>query len=197
MVAPDREQSATGHALTLIRPLRMQKVRARTGTRSTARPPTASTWRCSGCCKDQPADLVVLRHQLRPQPGRRRHLLGHGERDASRARCSASRRSPSARRSREGFSFAPRGRASPRTLVRDPARARRCRADLLLNVNVPAGADAGRALHPARPAGLQAVGGREARPARPQVLLDRRHAASGSEGRRHRLRGGLRRAGSR
>lgn len=40
VVAPDREQSATGHSLTLTRPLRMQRLEEG-GTRSTARRPTA------------------------------------------------------------------------------------------------------------------------------------------------------------
>ena len=41
VVAPDREQSACSHALTLHRPLRIDDASARSATRSTARRPTA------------------------------------------------------------------------------------------------------------------------------------------------------------
>ena len=41
VVAPDREQSAVSHALTLHRPLRVDERRRRAATPSTARRPTA------------------------------------------------------------------------------------------------------------------------------------------------------------
>ena len=80
------------------RPLRMQQVEERwyavdgtpTDCVNLARAPAA---------QGQPAGPGRLGHQLRAQPGRRRHLLGHGERHVRGRRCSASPRWPSARRS--------------------------------------------------------------------------------------------------
>ena len=58
VVAPDREQSAVSHALTLHRPLRIDRGRRRTATPSTARPTDCVNLAINGILRERPA-LVV------------------------------------------------------------------------------------------------------------------------------------------
>src|SRR5258708_20982648 len=58
VVAPDREQSAMGHALTLSRPLRMQKVEERWFAVD-ATPTDCVNLAVLSLLKDHPPDLVV------------------------------------------------------------------------------------------------------------------------------------------
>ena len=138
-----------GHALTLHRPLRMRRSR-RTGTPSTARPPTASTSRCCGCSRttrrtwSSPASTSGSTWAT-TSPTRARLA------PPSRARCWASPRSPSARRWRRGSPSRRAARLRPRAGARSLLDATTLPPDLLLNVNLPAGEIQGRALHPARP----------------------------------------------
>ena len=53
VVAPESEQSAAAHAISLYRPLRLREVRP-AGSPSTARPPTAPTWRWPTCSRGGP-----------------------------------------------------------------------------------------------------------------------------------------------
>ena len=187
VVAPDREQSATGHALTLSRPLRMQKIEeswyAVDGT-----PTDCVNLGVLSLLKDHPPDLVCSGINFG---------LNLGDDVTYSGTVSATFEGtllgiPSVAFSQEvgeGFSFDPAA-AFARRLVEVLA-GERAAARPDAQRQRAGGADPGGQLHPARPAGLQAVGGREPGPARAQVLLDRRHAEVGP-GERHRLRGGLR-----
>src|SRR6185295_2871059 len=139
----------------------------------------------------RPAGARLLGHQLRLELGRRRHLLGHrlGDVRGDAFRRPLARLQPGGRRRllvRAGRPLRAHSRGAavrgePPAVGPDPQRQR------------PLGAGPGGQLHPPRPPHLPADGGREARSARPQVLLDRRHAAV-EAGDRHRLRGDHREA---
>jgi 5'-nucleotidase len=139
VVAPDREQSASGHALTLSRPLRMQKVRE--NWYSVDGTPTdcvnlAVLW----VLKDRPPDLVCSGINFG---------LNVGDDVTYSGTVSATFEGtllgiPSLAFSQEvgeGFSFEPAARFARRlveTLLEE-----KLPPDLLLNVNVPAGAIGG------------------------------------------------------
>ena len=59
VVAPDREQSAASHAISLAPPAAHQARCASAGSRSTARRRTARTWRSTTCMKDDQPTLMV------------------------------------------------------------------------------------------------------------------------------------------
>jgi 5'-nucleotidase len=139
VVAPDREQSATGHALTLTRPLRMQRMQenwyAVDGT-----PTDCVNLGVLSLLKDRPPDFVVsginfgfnlgddVTYSGTVSAGFEGNLLGI----------------PSIALSQEvaeGFSFATAARFA-RQLV-ETLLAEELPKDLLLNVNVPAGPVAG------------------------------------------------------
>jgi 5'-nucleotidase len=138
VVAPDREQSATGHSLTLSRPLRMQKVEERRyavdGT-----PTDCVNLAVLSLLKDSPPDLVVSGINFG---------LNLGDDVTYSGTVSATFEGtllgiPSVAFSQEvaeGFSFAPAAvfaRELCRILLAGDLDLPR---DLLLNVNVPAGA---------------------------------------------------------
>jgi 5'-nucleotidase len=136
VVAPDREQSATGHALTLSRPLRMQKVEERwyavDGT-----PTDCVNLAVLSLLQDHPPDLVVSGINFG---------LNLGDDVTYSGTVSATFEGtllgiPSVAFSQEvaeGFSFAPAARFA-RELVRVLLSAAELPPDLLLNCNVPAG----------------------------------------------------------
>ncbi len=76
VIAPDREQSAVGHALTLHRPLRVDRLGERrfavNGT-----PSDCVNLGVLGLLPESPV-LVVVGRESRLEPGRRRDVLGHG-----------------------------------------------------------------------------------------------------------------------
>ena len=76
VIAPDREQSAVGHALTLHRPLRVETLGERrfavNGT-----PSDCVNLGVLGLLPETPV-LVRLGHQPRREPGRRRDVFGDG-----------------------------------------------------------------------------------------------------------------------
>lgn len=135
VVAPDREQSAMGHALTLSRPLRMQKVEERRyavdGT-----PTDCVNLAVLSLLKDGPPDLVVSGINFG---------LNLGDDVTYSGTVSATFEGtllgiPSVAFSQEvgeGFSFAPAARFA-RDLV-TVLLSEELPEDLLLNVNVPAG----------------------------------------------------------
>jgi 5'/3'-nucleotidase len=135
VVAPDREQSASGHALTLSRPLRMQKVEenwyAVDGT-----PTDCVNLGVLSLLKDKPPDLVCSGINFG---------LNLGDDVTYSGTVSATFEGtllgiPSVAFSQEvgeGFSFAPAA-AFARTLV-EILPTEELPRDLLLNVNVPAG----------------------------------------------------------
>ncbi len=135
VVAPDREQSATGHALTLSRPLRMQKVEenwyAVDGT-----PTDCVNLGVLSLLKDRPPDLVCSGINFG---------LNLGDDVTYSGTVSATFEGtllgiPSVAFSQEvaeGFSFAPAAEFA-RTLV-EILLTEELPEDLLLNVNVPAG----------------------------------------------------------
>jgi len=135
VVAPDREQSATGHALTLSRPLRMQKVEERwyavDGT-----PTDCVNLGVLSLLKDEPPDLVCSGINFG---------LNLGDDVTYSGTVSATFEGtllgiPSVAFSQqvgEGFSFAPAAEFA-RTLVQILL-TEELPPDLLLNVNVPAG----------------------------------------------------------
>lgn len=135
VVAPDREQSASGHALTLSRPLRMQKIAERwysvDGT-----PTDCVNLAVLSLLKDTPPDFVVSGINFG---------LNLGDDVTYSGTVSATFEGtllgiPSVAFSQqvgEGFSFAPAARFA-RTLL-EILIAEELPKDLLLNVNVPAG----------------------------------------------------------
>ncbi len=185
MVAPDREQSATGHSLTLTRPLRMQRLEegwyAVDGT-----PTDCVNLAVLSLLKDSPPDLVVSGINFG---------LNVGDDVTYSGTVSATFEAsllgiPSIAFSQEvaeGFSFA-RSAELAAALRRDRAR-RGGAARPAAQRQLPGRRGQGRRLHPPRQARLPAVGDRERRSARPQVLLDRRHAGLAG-GSRHRPRRG-------
>ena len=185
VVAPDREQSACGHSLTLNRPLRIDEVRP--GQFAVDGTPTdcvnlAVHW----MLRDQPVDLVVsginnglnlgddVTYSGTVSAALEAHLLGL----------------PAIAFSQQidGESSFPRSAKVAATLVRGllehglpGARAAQ---------RQPAGAGAERcALHPAGAARLRAGGLGARRPARAALLLDRRRAALGGGARLRPCRG--------
>ncbi len=186
-MAPDREQSATGHSLTLARPLRMQKMEESwysvDGT-----PTDCVNLAVLSLLKDTPPDLVCSGINFGLNLGDDVTYSG-----TVRATFEGTLLGiPSVAFSQEvaeGFSFDRAARFARQLL--EILHRRGAAARPAAQRQRAGGADPGALLHPPRPAGLQAVGDREARSARPQVLLDRRHAAVGA-GERHRLRGRLR-----
>jgi 5'-nucleotidase len=136
VVAPDREQSATGHALTLSRPLRMQKVEEKwyavDGT-----PTDCVNLAVLSLLKDGPPDLVVSGINFG---------LNLGDDVTYSGTVSATFEGtllgiPSVAFSQEiaeGFSFAPAARFA-RDLCEVLLTAGELPPDLLLNVNVPSG----------------------------------------------------------
>lgn len=135
VVAPDREQSAMGHALTLARPLRMQKVQeswyAVDGT-----PTDCVNLGVLSLMKDNPPDLVCSGINFG---------LNLGDDVTYSGTVSATFEGtllgiPSVAFSQEvgeGFSFGPAAELA-RTIV-ETLRTEELPRDLLLNVNVPAG----------------------------------------------------------
>ncbi|HKV12691.1 MAG TPA: 5'/3'-nucleotidase SurE [Thermoanaerobaculia bacterium] len=135
VVAPDREQSAMGHALTLSRPLRMQKVQenwfAVDGT-----PTDCVNLGVLSLMKDNPPDLVCSGVNFG---------LNLGDDVTYSGTVSATFEGtllgiPSVAFSQEvgeGFSFGPAAELA-RTIV-ETLRTEELPRDLLLNVNVPAG----------------------------------------------------------
>ncbi|HSF40954.1 MAG TPA: 5'/3'-nucleotidase SurE, partial [Thermoanaerobaculia bacterium] len=135
VVAPDREQSAMGHALTLSRPLRMQKVQenwyAVDGT-----PTDCVNLGVLSILKDNPPDLVCSGVNFG---------LNLGDDVTYSGTVSATFEGtllgiPSVAFSQEvgeGFSFGPAAEFA-RTIV-ETLRTEELPRDLLLNVNVPAG----------------------------------------------------------
>ena len=80
VIAPDSNRSAVGRGITIHRPLTVTEVELRDGSRGFATDGTPVD-----CVRFGDLGLVGERarpdrgrHQLRRQPGRRRHLLGHG-----------------------------------------------------------------------------------------------------------------------
>ncbi len=135
VVAPDREQSATGHALTLTRPLRMQKVEERwyavDGT-----PTDCVNLAVLSLLKDQRPDLVVSGINFGNNLGDDVTYSGTVSATFEGTLLGI----PSVAFSQEvaeGFSFAPAARFA-RELVRVLLSAELPK-DLLLNVNVPVG----------------------------------------------------------
>jgi 5'-nucleotidase len=136
VVAPDREQSATGHALTLSRPLRMQKMEERwysvDGT-----PTDCVNLGLLALLKDDPPDLVCSGINFG---------LNLGDDVTYSGTVSATFEGtllgvPSVAFSQavgEGFSFEPAARFA-RTLVGMLLDQEELPPDLLLNVNVPVG----------------------------------------------------------
>ena len=137
VVAPDREQSATGHALTLSRPLRMQKVReswyAVDGT-----PTDCVNLGVLGLLKDKPPDFVASGINFGPNLGDDVTYSGTVSATFEGTLLGI----PSVAFSQEiseGFSFQPAA-AFARDLFRILIEAKEeLPKDLLLNVNVPAG----------------------------------------------------------
>ena len=134
VVAPDREQSAVSHALTLHRPLRIDEVAPDRYTVDGT--PTDCVNLAINAHPARAAGAGRVGHQQRRQPRRRRHVLGHRERGHG---------GHAARRAVH------RGVAGRARAVRLHGRRRRSRAssssavlrhglppDTLLNVNVPA-----------------------------------------------------------
>jgi 5'-nucleotidase len=136
VVAPDREQSAMGHALTLSRPLRMQKMgEGRFAVDGT--PTDCVNLGVLHLLKDSPPDFVVSGINFG---------LNLGDDVTYSGTVSATFEGtllgiPSVAFSQEvaeGFSFAPAARFA-RTLVETLLSEPEVPRDLLLNVNVPAG----------------------------------------------------------
>ncbi|MDP9121675.1 MAG: 5'/3'-nucleotidase SurE [Acidobacteriota bacterium] len=136
VVAPDREQSASGHALTLTRPLRMQKVEegwyAADGT-----PTDCVNLAVLSLLKDKPPDFVCSGINFG---------LNLGDDVTYSGTVSATFEGtlmgiPSVAFSQEvaeGFSFAPAARFA-RLLLEMLVAEKELPRDMLLNVNVPAG----------------------------------------------------------
>lgn len=134
VVAPDREQSATGHSLTLHRPLRMQRIREHwysvDGT-----PTDCVNMAVHGVLKEAPPDLVVSGINYGPNLGDDVTYSG----TVSAAFEANMHHLPAvafSQRIEEGFSFEAGARMAAkiiRTLIAEPLP-----ADLLLNVNFPA-----------------------------------------------------------
>jgi len=139
VVAPDREQSATGHSLTLHRPLRLQKVREHwysvDGT-----PTDCVNMAVQGVLKEKPPDLVVSGINYGVNMGDDVTYSG----TVSAAFEANMHQLPAVAFSQvieEGFSFERSARFAldiVKVLIEQPLP-----ADLLLNVNFPAGACAG------------------------------------------------------
>jgi 5'-nucleotidase len=139
VVAPDREQSATGHALTLSRPLRMQKVEERwyavDGT-----PTDCVNLGILSLLKDRPPDLVASGINFG---------LNLGDDVTYSGTVSATFEGtllgiPSVAFSQEvaeGFSFAQSARFAGRFV--EQLLAEELPAELLLNVNIPSGTPRG------------------------------------------------------
>lgn len=135
VVAPDREQSATGHALTLSRPLRMQKM-AESWYSVDGTPTDCVNLAVLSLLKDRPPDFVVSGINFG---------LNLGDDVTYSGTVSATFEGtllgiPSVAFSQEvaeGFSFAPAARFA-RALM-EILIAEELPRDLLLNVNVPAG----------------------------------------------------------
>lgn len=139
VVAPDREQSASGHSLTLNRPLRLQKVRehwyAVDGT-----PTDCVNMAVHGLLKEAPPDLVVSGINFGVNMGD--DVTYSGTVSAAFEACLHS--IPAVAFSQEiaeGFSFA-KGAEAAREIVR-ALLAQELPRDLLLNVNFPAQAHKG------------------------------------------------------
>ena len=139
-VAPDQERSAAGHSLTLHHPLRAKLVgpaalvggRHADGLRQLGRAAPA---------EGRPAEAALLRDQPRPEPRRRRDLLGHG---LGRLRGDADRDllGRDLAGDRDGLHVR-RGGGASRRAWRATCSSSRCRPGTLVNVNVPAGAPRG------------------------------------------------------
>ena len=190
VVAPDTNQCAVGHQKTLMRPLRVRERTLADGSIG---------WSVDG----SPTDAVSLAflgyfearlrprrvgHQLRREPGRRHHLLGHGSRRRWRRSSTAARRSRS-RRSTTSIPTSrwPRSprRWSPATSSSTASRAASCSTSTCRRSR-PRSARASRS---------PALGKRvyqdelirAARPARHPLLLDRRPATVRARDAGHRL----------
>lgn len=134
VVAPDREQSASGHSLTLHRPLRMQRIRehwyAVDGT-----PTDCVNMAVHGVLKEAPPDLVVSGINYGPNLGDDVTYSG----TVSAAFEANMHQLPGVAFSQligEGFSFERSAKLAQeivRTLISEPLP-----SDLLLNVNFPA-----------------------------------------------------------
>lgn len=134
VVAPDREQSATGHSLTLHRPLRMQRIREHwysvDGT-----PTDCVNMAVHGVLKEAPPDLVVSGINFGPNLGDDVTYSG----TVSAAFEANMHHLPGvafSQRIEEGFSFERSAQMAldiVRTLIAEPMP-----KDLLLNVNFPA-----------------------------------------------------------
>jgi 5'-nucleotidase len=135
VVAPDREQSATGHSLTLHRPLRVQKLEEnRYGVDGT--PTDCVNLGVLHLLKDAPPDLVVSGINFGSNMGDDVTYSGTVSATFEGTLLGI----PSVAFSQEvaeGFSFAPGARYA-RRLIGELAR-RELPRDLLLNVNFPAG----------------------------------------------------------
>ena len=192
IVAPDREQSAASHALTLNRPLRMLQARGERVHRRRHAGRLREPRRAQADAR-RPSRPRRLRHQLRPEPRRRRHLLRH---DLRRVRRRAARhpvdRVLHARRRgllvrslrRVRGEADPHGRSSS-IAIRTSSSTSTSRSTFT-GVRV---ARLGKRIYSERLIERQ-------RSARPDVLLDRRRQADVASRRGHRLRGGARTAAS-
>lgn len=136
VVAPDREQSATGHSLTLHRPLRLQKLEEnRYGVDGT--PTDCVNLGVLHLLKDDPPDLVVSGINFGSNLGDDVTYSGTVSATFEGTLLGI----PSVAFSQEvaeGFSFAP-GAAFAQRLIGELL-GRDLPRDLLLNVNIPAGA---------------------------------------------------------
>ncbi len=187
VVAPDREQSASGHSLTLNRPLRLQKVRehwyAVDGT-----PTDCVNMAVHGLLKEAPPDLVVSGINFGVNMGDDVTYSG----TVSAAFEASLHHLPAVAFSQqiaEGFSFA-RAATGAREIV-GALLASELPRDLLLNVNFPALEHKGLRWTKLGKRYYEQNDRRKGRPHGPQVLLDLRHAEMGARGRRHRPRGGF------
>ena len=173
VVAPDREQSAVGHALTLHRPLRVDQVggAALRGQRHAVglREPRA----CSGSCRSRRCSWSSGIN----------HGSNLGDDVTYSGTVSAAMEGTLLGRAVDGgvAGGAARRRASRRRARwrrRSPARSswRGSRRKTLLNVNVPRGRGERHPAHAARPSRLPREGDPGGGPARAAVLLDRRRA---------------------
>ena len=192
VVAPERPRSASGHAITLHKPLRAEKVRMPWGGEGYRHQRHAQRLRGAGHLR---ADAALrpggLRHQPGAEPGRGPDLFRHRLRRHGRAPSAAS--PPSRCRWRiTSIPITARPRASPPG-SRDRCWSTACPPDILLNVNVPNLPEeeiAGVAITHQGKRRYEGRVERRAGPARPPLLL-----AGRRNHRRHRRRRQRRRRG--
>ena len=183
VVAPDREQSAVGHALTLHRPLRVDKV----GERRFAVNGTPSDCVNLGVLGllPEPPVLVVSGINHGVEPRRRRDVLGHG---VGGDGGDAAGRSVDGGLAGGGRGGGVRGGGPGRATGRRAAPRRGAAGEDAAERERAARRGERHSHDAARPSRVPREGDRGGRSARAAVLLDRRRAAgvAGGRGLRHR-----------